>query len=401
MSIKPVQTMCFDLLTRMNTNIPAYSKTRRLAILLIAIAAACAIATRRAAADTTWISTSDRTFSTAANWNNGLPSTGPQLAIFADSGAIQHSLDLSTTARNALGIQFNAFSGTGSSGFTFMSTSATPGGFQNRATGVGGSTSIVNNNANVQTFNVPVSMFSSAGGTGSTAAQTWNGGSGGFIFSGIYNGTKSTVNNSGGTLTIDGSGNTTIGSPTGRGDIIGAGGLIKNGSGTLTLGGTVANTYSGGNIINNGTLLAAKQNAIGSGNSLTLAGGTFKNNGAGGTLSQSIGTLTLSANSTIDMGAGASTITFSDSSAIDWSGFTLDILNWTPGDTISFGSSSSGLTQPQLADIFFGDLGNASAQIDSLGDVTPAPVPEPSALSLGLIGGLGVILGTLLRRRQQ
>lgn len=391
--------MCFDNLIPMNSKRPTQRKNPGHALALATMAAACAFTAQKGAADTTWISTSDKTFSTAANWNNGLPSTGPQLAIFADSGTVQHTLDLSTTARNTLGIQFSAFSGAGSSGFTFMSTSATPGGFQNRATGAGGSTSIVNNNANVQTFNVPMSLFSSAGGTGSGAAQTWNGGTGGFLFSGVYNGAKNTINNSGGTLTIDGSGNTTIGSATGRGDIIGAGGLIKNGSGTLTLGGTVANSYTGGTTINAGTLLAAKQNAIGAGNALTLAGGTFKNNGAG-TLNQSIGTLTLSANSTLDLGLGASTITFTDSSAIDWGGFTLDILNWTPGDTLSFGSSSSGLTPAQIGDIVFGDLGNASAQIDSLGNISPAPVPEPSAFSFGVMGCFAVILHTLLRHRR-
>src|SRR4051812_42250796 len=86
-----------------------------------------------ALADTTWISTSSGTFSTAANWNNGLPSTGPQLGIFADSATIQHTLDLAGTARVSIGLRFDSF--VGGAGFVFNS-SANPGpGFAFRAGG--------------------------------------------------------------------------------------------------------------------------------------------------------------------------------------------------------------------------------------------------------------------------
>jgi autotransporter-associated beta strand protein len=224
-------------------------------------------------ADTTWTSTSNGVYSTAANWNNGLPSTGPQLGIFQDSASIQHVLDITATGRNAVGLRFDLFSG--GSGFVFSAPTTTftsAGGFQLRTVASGAT--LLNNDDNAQTFNVPMAMFSSSGVTGPTAAQTWSAAAGDLIISGIYLGTRFTVNNNGGMLTIDGAFNTTIGSPTGRGDMIGAGGLTKNGNGTLTLGGTVSNSYSGGTIINSGSVIANKSGAFGTG-ALTLNGGNL------------------------------------------------------------------------------------------------------------------------------
>ncbi|HZR29834.1 MAG TPA: PEP-CTERM sorting domain-containing protein, partial [Terriglobales bacterium] len=172
---------------------------------------------------------------------------------------------------------------------------------------------------------------------------------------------------------------------------------IKNGTGTLSLGGTLANTFIGANFINNGTLITAKANALGAGNALTLGGGTLRN-GAG--LSQSMGALSLTANSIIDMGTGTTTITFADSSAINWGANGLDILDWNSTDHLTFGSSSSALTSAQLADIYFGDLGEA-AQIDGAGNVIPVTAaPEPSTVTLGLLGGLSALIGVVRRRNR-
>jgi autotransporter-associated beta strand protein len=351
-------------------------------------------ATLASLADTTWISTSSGTYSTAANWDNGVPSTGPQLAIFQDSAAIQHVLDLAGVSRNTVGIRFDLFSG--GSGFTFNSSAASAFGFQVRATNISGTgATLLNNDDSAQTFNVPMAMFSPIAGTGAGAAQTWMAAAGNMIFSGIYNGgatSRATVTNNGGRLTIDGAFNTTIGSATGRGDIRGAGGLTKNGAGTLTLGGTLPNDYSGGTVINAGRIIANKPNALGTG-PLVLNGGILETGG----YSQMLGTLDLDSGAAIDFGAGDSDLVFADSDSQDWNGSLLTILNWTEGvDSIRVGTDGTGF-DTQLPLFRFADFGNAPGQIDANGFITPAPVPEPSTVALAVVGGLAILV--LLRRR--
>ncbi|MDB6124099.1 MAG: hypothetical protein JWQ71_3092 [Pedosphaera sp.] len=345
-------------------------------------------------ADTTWISTSSTTFSTAGNWNNGLPSTGPQLGIFADSATIQHTLDVAGTARVAIGFRFDAFAGGG--GFIFNSSSSPGPGIILRAGGT--ANGIINNDDNTQTFNVPIKLTSNLGSQGAGAAMVFNAvtANSHMIFNGVNQSSAPwTINLNGATnLTFTGSGNITVGS-SGGGAIVNTntganGGLIKSGSGRLTLGGTLANTFIGGNVINQGTVTAAKVNALGSGNALKMTGGTFETGG----LDQTLGTLDLAGNATIDLGNGVSNLKFSNSSLFDWTTFTLTFLNYTAGsDTIQFGTDNTGLTQDQLNQIIFGDLGNATAQIDANGFLTPSAVPEPSTIALGVLGGLGVLVG--------
>ncbi len=344
------------------------------------------------AADTTWISTSSQSWPTTANWSAGVPSTGAG-AIFQD-GSVQHSLDQGSFSQAAQGVQFNSFAG--GSGFTIFST-LTPNGFTLR--GGGTYVGIINNDDSVQTISVPLLFQSVSGFSGAAASQTFNAASGGLVFSGAYNSSGSanpnTVNNNGGRLTVDGAFDTTIGLSTGRGDIIGVGGLTKSGAGTLTLGGTNANTYSGGTIINAGAILAAKANALGSSSaSLQLNGGTFNTGGK----NQAIGTLNLTSSATLDLGTGASALTFANSSAIAWGEGTFHILNWTTNvDSIRFGTTSSGLTSTQLSQIVFDDVpGFWSTAIDANGFIVP--VPEPSTVTLSLLGGFGLAIA--IRRRK-
>ncbi len=360
--------------------------------------------TSAAVAQTTWISTSSTTFSTAGNWNNGTPTTGPQLGIFLDNTGIQDTIDVAGTARVSLGLEFT--NGTAANGFTIMSTftGGGPGLFPRAGGPVNG---IINLDTATATINVPIKLTSNSGIAGAAAAMVFNAASGNIILNGTNtsnSGALWTINlNGASNLTFTGSANITVGS-IGGGAIINTntgnnGGLIKNGTGTLSLGGTLANTFFGTNFINGGTLLTAKANALGAGNALVLGGGKLKN-GAG--LSQSLGILTLTANSTIDMGTGTTTISFADSSAINWGANSLDILDWTAGDHLTFGSSGLALTAGQLADIYFGDLGNAGAQIDSLGNVTPiTAAPEPSTLALGALGGATALIGAVRRRNRK
>jgi len=99
--------------------------------------------------------------------------------------------------------------------------------------------------------------------------------------------------------------NVTAGTQTFSGDIAGAGGLIKTGSGTMILSGT--NTYSGGTAINAGTLSVDEDNNLGGASgALSFGGGTLKTtagftstrnitlNAGGGTIDTDGNSLTLS-----------------------------------------------------------------------------------------------------------
>ncbi|HZQ46659.1 MAG TPA: PEP-CTERM sorting domain-containing protein, partial [Verrucomicrobiae bacterium] len=185
-----------------------------------------------ALADTTWTSTSSTLFSTAANWNNGTPTTGPQLGIFADNTGIQDTIDVAGTARVGLGFEFNA--GTAANGFTLMSTFAGggPGLFIRAGGTVNG---MVNNDTATATINVPIKLTSNSGIAGAAAAMVFNAAGGNMILNGTNtsnSGALWTINlNGASNLTFTGSANITVGS-VGGGAIINTntpnnGGLIK------------------------------------------------------------------------------------------------------------------------------------------------------------------------------
>ena len=139
-----------------------------------------------------------------------------------------------------------------------------------------------------------------------------------------------------------GAGTTTTIAP----DLGGSGSLTKSGNGTLTLSASVAGAYTGattvsaGTLLVQGTLTATPSVAIGTGGTLLLGAADRVNDAAaislaGGTLntggfSETLGTLTLSEDSTIDFGGGASVLTFGDSTALWTSGKFLNIFTTGP-----------------------------------------------------------------------
>ncbi|MBL0182055.1 MAG: autotransporter-associated beta strand repeat-containing protein [Chitinophagaceae bacterium] len=77
--------------------------------------------------------------------------------------------------------------------------------------------------------------------------------------------------------------------------------MTKQGTGTLTLSGN--NSYTGTTTISAGTLSLGASNVIPDNSPVTLSGGTLST-GSGAGFSETIGAITLSASSTIDVGTG-------------------------------------------------------------------------------------------------
>ncbi len=105
-------------------------------------------------------------------------------------------------------------------------------------------------------------------------------------------GTGSIVVNNGATATIGANSNTILG---------GSAGLIKSGVGSLTLSGTVANSFTGGVNVNGGSLvldfanMATPTDLIGATNAINLGGGhlALRGKGAGSTTTQTFGNVTV------------------------------------------------------------------------------------------------------------
>ena len=219
------------------------------------------------------------------------------------------------------------------------------------------------------------------------------------------------------TLTIDQSADSTY-----RGQTAGNLALIKDGSGSLTLGGTLAHTGSttvaGGTLLVNGTYSGGGTFAVHSGAALggtgtigtdvsVLPGGILAPGASGGTLTIDGGDLTLSETSILDFELDSPASTTDDLVVLTGGGdLTLDgLLNVT--DLGSFGSGR------YLLFTYDGALINNGLQLGSLpgsyaqfsridvsvvGEVAlVATIPEPSGLSLSCL----LLFSLIVRRRQK
>jgi fibronectin-binding autotransporter adhesin len=239
--------------------------------------------------------------------------------------------------------------------------------------------------------------------------------------------TSSKITNNG-TLNFNHSDNIVQGSAFGS-LITGSGKVIQSGTGTTKL--TGVNDFTGDTEITAGTLEATAADTLKGTNLVTISGGTLLLSGSGnrikdtagmiistnslggpaltlsGTVSESVGALTLNSagTSVMDFGAGSAVFTFADSSGAPWSGL-MQIWNWTGAltgggsDQLFFGSSGSGLTPAQLASISFIDpneLGSGSYGAQLLGTGELIPVPEPS---FWLAGGILLGIAGLHHRRR-
>jgi len=173
----------------------------------------------------------------------------------------------------------------------------------------------------------------------------------------------------------------------GTGTLSGVGTLRKSGSGTLTIDSSMGTNSVDANevVIEGGTLRLGGDNQFSSTTDLELDGGTLDSDAH----DVSMGALTLTSSSTIDLGTGGSILDFTDGIR---NGGTLTVANWQGNfdgggtDQIRFGSS---LGSNFLDQVFWQDQGILGARQLITGEIVP--VPEPASIfAAGLLLSFGL-----------
>lgn len=188
------------------------------------------------------------------------------------------------------------------------------------------------------------------------------------------------------TLTIAGAGATTISGAITNGGTSTAGGLTKDGAGTLTLSNT-GNAFGGALTINAGTVQLGAANVIPDAAAVVLGNGAINLNG----FNETFGALTVNGAGTINFGTNS--IVFADSAANTWAG-SLSFAGTLVANSIRFGTGSGALTSTQLSAITVNSIGGWT--LDGSGFLTA--IPEPS--SFAVFAGLGAVGACLTRRRR-
>ena len=173
--------------------------------------------------------------------------------------------------------------------------------------------------------------------------------------------------------------------------ISGSGGLTQAGSGNLIL--AAGNTYTGATTVSAGTLSLGATNSLADTSNVILSGGTLATN----SFADTVGTLSLLGNATIDFTSGGS-FAFANSAAATWTGgMTLSLTSgFVSGSSLRFGLDATGLTGTQLGQI--SAAGFDSFSLNSSGFlVGAAAIPEPSTYAA--LAGLAALGLAVMRRR--
>ncbi len=203
--------------------------------------------------------------------------------------------------------------------------------------------------------------------------------------------------------------------------IAGSVGVNKTTSGTVTL--SKANTFTGATTITAGTLGANATGALGSTTNITVTGGSLLvgaddaiNDSAditlaggtlefGGNINETVGALTLSANSTIDMGGGNVALEFSNLVTQLTSTTRLNIYNYTLYSDHLYFTSNANLSDSLQYISFYsgfgtGFIGNSFIEGISPYEIRPVPEPETWATAVALLAGAGIAWARNRRRRK-
>jgi autotransporter-associated beta strand protein len=152
----------------------------------------------------------------------------------------------------------------------------------------------------------------------------------------------------GATLAVNRSDTVTQGTNPLKVAITGDGGFTQAGSGNTVL--MLANTYLGPTTLHAGTLTLGAAGVLPDASEVSIGNATL----AAGSFPETAGRLVITGTATINLGTGA-TLSFADSSAVDWTGGTLQLtappVLGGPNGSLRFGSTSSGLTAEQLLKI--------------------------------------------------
>lgn len=356
-----------------------------------------------------------------------IQSNGSSTAIFSAAGTYAQNMSLFNVSFTNGG---NTLSGTITNNNTTYDVAAgttnTLSGFQTGTGGitlVGGGTLAVSGTTNNYTGNTVISNGTLQITTLANSNTTSSVGVSNNITMAGANATNAILDYTGGNMATDrtfvlNNGGGTINMTSGTTEMTLSG--SASGSGKLTIGegtlilsnGSTPNSFAPGSIqVDSGaTLQLAANNQIGDTTGLILNGGTFRVGTSTTGFSETLGTLTLSASSTIDLGSwstGLRQLTFADSSAISWTG-TLTITNWqgvadTSSDVAEIIFGVGGLNSTQRSQVFWANQGISGANLLGTGELVPVPEPRVYAAAMALAGFVlwreRKRLAGLLRRR--
>ncbi|MEY4245304.1 MAG: hypothetical protein RLZZ245_2889, partial [Verrucomicrobiota bacterium] len=160
---------------------------------------------------------------------------------------------------------------------------------------------------------------------------------------GISNATPNIIVASGATLAANRSNTLTQGTANLIAGISGGGGFAQVGSGTTEF--TLPNFYTGPTTIAAGTLKVGASGVLPDASAVLIGNATLD----AASFVESAGTLDITGNAIIKLGAGAA-LAFANSSTVSWIGGTLHLTgSFVSGSSLRFGTKSNGLTPSQLA----------------------------------------------------